>query len=605
MEPEHGVYERANEDLVQLLDSLGDKGSSTTSTTTTDARTERRRMLKTRGSLHWLEELAGALGLESIETLYDADDVETALQQRLRRASDTRTRRQRRSASAQRALDEAARLRRETAALGEEQRAWAAAERFRALSDALPPTATLEALLEARVDLGVLEAGAPPVLTVRTLWARFLDHTQHGRLAELLGAVEELAGTETVELARLADFWDARGYRTMAEHGCRLAYPEAGEYATLIARYLFARTPQELAQVKQDKHLVLDVGITGPGGHDAGVHGHPPHLMRLLRRVLDTERALDEHALQRVLLAHFLWAYFARATPERLAADWRAWGLALGRQSLQLDALDALVARLKAPEAPLATHCTRVLQALAQLPRVDDAPLFVVPFQVPAHAGLDALSALVPDAAALVVQARMRATLLEHQAQALTRYGQLGQPVLGVALLLPLFFHFARDYARHLERRARELAEALRGVDEASDPEEEVEEEEDEDEEDESNDLQLRYTPAVRHAVELAYSRVQLSCPALRGLPRAEYQTQQAHDTGLLLAFVRLVAALGSEARLFQRYLPAHQRRHTLLHARDCVQALKRYAFVRLGPARYRVRLAVDHGARRQQRRWL
>jgi hypothetical protein len=97
---EENIYVRRNEELAELIDSFDGPPSipvwGSCSREEQDTECGRRRVLKERGNLPWMEELAGALSMDTVEKVYDRDALDLSIkecQERKRKRASEKTQR--------------------------------------------------------------------------------------------------------------------------------------------------------------------------------------------------------------------------------------------------------------------------------------------------------------------------------------------------------------------------------------------------------------------------------------------------------------------------------------------------------------------------------
>jgi hypothetical protein len=420
-----------------------------------------------------------------------------------------------------------------------------------------------------------------------------------------------LEGRETIFLPLLTEFYEERAVKEMVTLGCRAAYPThkadqekslGTTYTAMILRYLFPDGGRGDVLAKEDRHK-LSIYESGRNGWQ------PEAVMSLLHLV---RREYNEALTRQVLTAHFMWCYFMRRSAAGLAHDWRTWGKWPTRETLQYETLEGLLVVSRAQLAEYLSLVATLLfiggdvgglhtvvegRALFRLPLTFASYDFSRPTRVDDASRLDVMNGLFGQATTvvdLVSSDTFRQFLGDYDGEKrIEAYGRLHYPVLGLHTLLLAYFQF-------MQRRLSAIEDGLT----MEEPMASIEDEEEEImEEDEIPTPSL--TPMVTYFTRMAYGKVQDHCPGLRGLPEAEFKTQDALQSGLLCAYTTFVEALVAENKLSSqpaRPKSLHQRRHTLQHSIDALKALKSYDYRRLPGGRYTTeRVGSPHKRRRFQ----
>jgi len=667
---EDNVYYRTNEELEELIDSFD--GPSLPSVgglpQEMDIDCERRKLLKERGNMAWIETLAGALSMESIEKVYDREDLDLNVRECMERKKRRLAKHARESAS-QKTLEEkrvviqAEKKIIESEAVkygvlvqlgerlvGDDTRGFILLLQTERDHEILRGENLTDMGVEMRLrDQVVIFQSIHPreggddardeffrergrevlwrsIFTPVTLFNLYLNNDSAGAnrsvrhimeanskslestnyvfllrsqlmntpqapsvaplaipvVSSSLPIVEGidwalLEGSETVFLPLVGAYYNKEGLKDMVKFGCLRAYgqhptSDGTSYTDMVMRYLFGATEREREAVLHNLNIFFHA-----------VDGQPESVLRVLHRVIKT---YDAGITRLLMMAHFLWCYFSRCSSLRLAYDWFTYGkkLELGRFGL-----------LAIAKAQLAEYFSLVILLLLRPGGlhtvVDGKPLFRIPlgfagydFSVPTAVNddkrLDIMNGLfladnvcVSD---LIVNDTFRRFIntLESVREPVEECTRLHYPILCLHTTLDGYFQFMQQRLLTLDV-----------------PEEPIniaeEEEEGEDEVGEA----IRLRPIVGYYVGVAYDKVQIYCPWLKGLPQEEFQAKHAFESGLLTAYTTFVAALESEGKLFStpnRPKSLHQRRHTLQHTRDALIALKHYRYRKLPGGRYR-----------------
>jgi hypothetical protein len=423
-----------------------------------------------------------------------------------------------------------------------------------------------------------------------------------------------LEGRETIFLPLLTELYEERAVKEMVTLGCRAAYTthkldqeksRGTAYPTMILRYLFHDSARESELAKADLYR-LSIYESGRNGWQ------PEAVMSLLHLV---RREYNETVTRQVLIAHFVWCYFMRRSAAGLAHDWRAWGKWPTRETLQYEILEGLLVVSRAQLAEYLSLVATLLfigsdvgglhtivegRSLFRLPLTFASYDFSRPTRADDATRLDVMNGLFGQATTvvdLISNDTFRQFLGDYDGEKrIEAYGRLHYPVLGLHTLLLAYFQF-------MQRRLSAIEDGLGRDEPMAIIEDEGEDEEEEEEEPTPPTPPL--TPLVTYFTRMAYGKVQDHCPGLRGLPEAEFKTQDALQSGLLCAYTTFVEALVAENNLSSqpaRPKSLHQRRHTLQHSIDALKALKSYDYRRLPGGRYTTeRVGSPHKRRRFQ----
>ncbi len=598
-------YDEAIDDLLQFV-------KHGTGAVPFDAQRERRRLMVQREDAAFLQEMAGALGVESIQALYDTDDVEIALRQRQVRG-ERRGRRRVPVGDEADMTQHIAVTEREVARLGELM----ADEKVRQLhavggrvvasfSTLVATEMDLELLLDGQRSLpkeAVYERLVRRVDEFRrthdhtgtetdfvaffplTLFATWLDNGaatagicallapkpeydavfQQRRLLFPADATVErspaawpscepadaLANTRTVRLPLVRQLYGETGLRPMATLGCRAAYAahvtntEGVEYVTMVMRYIFAATAEEAQLSRQDLSRRLNIFAAGPDGQ-------PKEVAALLHL---TQREYDADVTKDVLLSHFLWLYFDRASLQQLAADWTQYGRAPSAALLRQEDVLGVVERAKSAVAEYFALAAKVTNLIAP-PLPEDFTGWTLRFPT-----ADSVRPLLDSPEEIFAQPATRV-----------------YPVLALDTLLPVYW---RQLAQQSEKLLANRQVLLRR---AHDNRTALEAELDEGEEEDEDEERMLLKPTYEYAMRVALEKVTQQCADLRTLTVEALKSQSCITAGLTLQFFQFMAAMMRESASRGKKGTTRQQRDDLVRGTwQVMRALKQYRLRRSG----------------------
>jgi hypothetical protein len=682
------VYESVNDELIDLIDNFTDGHAASGHAGSRAGSTDDYSLISAREDFGWLQCLAGALRLPSVEALFDENSLAAVRrdeQQQRRRQHRPKTVLQKKPAEKQvkqeeRRTDEVRQQRQQfgrlvsignslidrfipfhaatldTAIVLDEKlvKDIVKRERVESVVNALCLTrecATASSLERTR-------SATEAIFAVTTIFRLFLDNSAQNQNAEELidyeGAVADeveeiftlrattarvppkivkaeerktsettstsprkvkrergvtkenvidwraLRGTKSVNLPLLEELYSSDGMESIVMTGCSEVYathPNSSPlttYPAIMQSYLFGKNKR----AREDALMKLNV-------FDEGEDGQPHDVNALLHRVMGD--AFNDRIAPELLKSHFAWCYFTRSAPDKMGADW----LASVHQPLDRDTLhyDELLDVEREWKPALAEYLSMVILLLFGKPTpllVTDAqgkPLFrpastqllalaSTPVEMGEWQRFDQLNDAMPQLQSLIDNNTLLMTLRENTVaeEDLVRNDTLGVPLLNLLQLLSVYFaYMQRSEAKRPILLVLDTTEATEAT-EAT----------------EEDEMDVIITPSPQSAaslkpvyqfhVNVAFDKVQLGCPGLRGMPLRAFTEQSALDTGLSLAFAQLVelSLAASRGTSAVRYRARHQKRDLVQERIAVMTRLRAYRYKQLKFGTYVIGLAGE-----------